>query len=210
MNFHAGELQDEPAGAGRGTAPLCRRQGMDAWQVGFGCATLRHSQPRGKKLCKPILRLLRLWQHPGYCQIPRDLPAEQFAGGSYGRAPSPYSPAGWPQGRTRPNTQLMRATAPISFNLCRRLSHQIDFTPRGASPPRFPWHPSVEPWNPQLISVGSGTCCSGSSSSPGPQPTSLCTSCCKSCDKTRCQQHQPSLIHLSTAPMATGFLPCWE
>lgn len=64
-----------------------------------------------------------------------------------------------------------------------------------------PRHPSVKPWHAQQIPEGSQICSLGFSSSPGSQPTSLCTSCCKNHGETKCRQHQPfskSFIHSSS------------
>lgn len=74
---------------GRSTAPLCRSHGTDAQEGGFGCATLRHSWLRDKKLCKPILTPWRLQQQHRYHQIPGDLPAERLAGGEGLPLPTP-------------------------------------------------------------------------------------------------------------------------
>jgi len=78
-----------------GTAPLCRRQGIDTWEVAFGCATSSYSQ----KALHAHPQTTPLQQHRGYCQTPRDLLAEQCAGGSQGGAPSPY-PCGLASGHS--------------------------------------------------------------------------------------------------------------
>lgn len=116
--------------------PWNERPGGDFW-----LCHVKTQLAMRQKLCKPILTSPRLQQHHittrsrGICQ-PSD-----FTGGSWGGAHSPYRAVGWPQGRVQPNATLMRATAPISFNLCRQLSHRIDLTPQGASPPWFPGIP---------------------------------------------------------------------